>query len=411
MNENNKKEIIKSEFINILKDYPNFPHDDQTQQILVAAEVLEIVFEKTKIYLPTAEKEILLQELLDSVVFGLRGIQKLQDDPQIEEIMINGIKDVFVKRRFKDSPERVDISFKSEAELKVVIEKLLEGTGRRVDRSSPLVDIRLKDGSRVNVIIEPLSLNGPCITIRKFPQIPIKPKDLIRLKTINQEIHDFLKEAVISKFNLVVSGGTAAGKTTTLAALTHFIKGGDDGDRVVVIEETAEIRLPEHITNQINLEARPANVEGLGEYTIRDLLRNSLRMRPDRIIVGEARGGEAFDMLQAMNTGHPGSFTTLHANSSQDALSRIEAMVLLAGFHQLPLSTIRSWIHSSIDLLIHQQRMPDGTRRIIEICGLEGDGGIEDIFIYKNGKFFCFEDIKQKYLLKMKDYRRRYGID
>lgn len=407
----NKKEIIRSEFINLLKDYPNFPIDNQLRQVAIASEVLEAVFEKTKIYLPVAEKEVLLQELLESVVFGLKGLQRLQNDPEIEEIMINGLKDVFIKKRFKDSPERVEISFKSEAELNSVIEKLLQGTGRRVDRSSPLVDVRLKDGSRVNIIIEPLSLNGPCITIRKFPQNPIEPKDLVKLKTINQEIHDFLKEAVLSKFNIIVSGGTAAGKTTTLSALTHFIKGGDQGDRVVVIEETAEIRLPIHITNQINLEARPPNVEGRGEYTIRDLLRNTLRMRPDRIIVGEARGGEAFDMLQAMNTGHPGSFTTLHANSAEDALSRIEALVLLAGFGGLPLDIVRKWIINTIDLLIHQQRMPDGTRRIVEICGLKKDGELENIFFYKNGGFESFEKLKFKYQERMKDYRGRYGLD
>jgi pilus assembly protein CpaF len=355
---NTSYDTIKNEFVNLIKDYPNFPFDDRKAQELVAEHILEQVFEKTHIYVTSQERKVLLRELLDTVVFGLRQVQKLQDDPDIEEIMINGLKDIFIKRRFSDGIERVNIEFSHKNELRSVIEKLLEGTGRRVDRSTPIVDTRLADGSRVNIIIEPLSLQGPVITIRKFPEKPITAEDLVKHKTLNQEMYEFLKNAVINRKNIVVSGSTAAGKTTTLSALLDFIEGEDTGERLVLIEQIAEIKLPKKIKNRIQLETRPPNLEGKGEYTIRELLKNALRMRPDRIIIGEVRGGEAFDLLQALNTGHEGSFTTLHANSVTDALLRLESMVLLSGFEQLPLQVIRTWIRRSIDIVIQQKKIP-----------------------------------------------------
>jgi pilus assembly protein CpaF len=360
-------DIIRNEFVNQIKDFPHFPFDDRRAQEEVAAHILEQVFEKTHVYVTSQEKKALLRELLDTVVFGLRQIQKLQDDPEIEEIMINGPDAVFVKRRFSDGVERTNITFNNRAEMRSIIEKLLEGTGRRIDKSSPIVDTRLADGSRVNIVIEPLSLQGPVITIRKFPESPITADDLLKHGTIDKDMHSFLKTVVEARKNIIVSGSTAAGKTTTLSALLDFVRGGDEGDRVVLIEQIAEIQLPSRITNDVHLETRPPNIEGNGEYSIRDLLKNALRMRPDRIIIGEIRGGEAFDLLQALNTGHDGSFTTLHANSAQDALSRLESMVLLSGFEQLPLAVIRSWIRRSVDVVIQQKRFPDGSRRMVEI--------------------------------------------
>lgn len=398
------KEIIKKEFINLIKDFSHFPFHDRKAQEEVAEQLLEQVFEKVHVYVTSAEKKSLLRDLLDTVVFGLRQIQKLQDDPNIEEIMINGLETIFVKRRFADSTERVPIEFSSNNEVRSVIEKLLEGTGRRVDRSSPLVDTRLGDGSRVNIIIDPLSIQGPVITIRKFPKEPITSDILIKHGTINKEIYEFLKLIVSKRKNIIISGSTAAGKTTTLAALLDFIKGGDNGDRIVLIEQIAELKLPERVKNKVHLETRPPNIEGKGEYTIRDLLKNALRMRPDRIIIGEIRGEEAFDLLQALNTGHEGSFTTLHANSAQDALMRLESMVLLAGFEQVPLSVIKTWIQRSVDFVIQQKRFSDGSRKIIEVSAVNKDEPILDKDIcLRTDPIFTFE--KDKFIIHMKNYQ------
>ncbi len=390
------KDIIKNEFINLIKDYPHFPFNDRKAQEEVAEQLLEQVFEKTHQYVTSLEKKQLLRELLDTVVFGLRQIQKLQDDPDIEEIMINGLDTIFVKKRFSDKTEKVPVHFSNRSEIRSVIEKLLEGTGRRIDRSSPIVDTRLADGSRVNIVIEPLSLQGPVITIRKFPKDPITAEDLHKHNTINKEMFEFLKMIVKKKKNVVISGSTAAGKTTTLSALLDFVEGGENGDRLVLIEQIAELKLPERVINKIHLETRPPNIEGKGEYEIRDLLKNALRMRPDRIIIGEVRGGEAFDLLQALNTGHEGSFTTLHANSAEDALMRLESMVLLAGFEQVPLPVIKTWIQRSIDFVIQQKRQPDGSRKMVEIAAVNKDDyslekatslKTDPIFTYENGKF------------------------
>jgi pilus assembly protein CpaF len=403
---NTSTDQIKNEFVNIIKDYPNFPFDDRAAQEIVAEHVLEQVFEKTHTYLSSQERNNLLRDLLDTVVFGLRQIQKLQDDPNIEEIMINGLNDVFIKRRFSDGIERVNVQFHHRNELRSIIEKLLEGTGRRVDRSTPIVDTRLADGSRVNIIIEPLSLQGPVITIRKFPEEPITAKDLIKHGTLNDDMYLFLQEVIKAKNNIIVSGSTAAGKTTTLSALLDFIEGEDNGERVILIEQIAEIKLPKKIKNNVQLETRPPNIEGKGEYSIRELLKNALRMRPDRIIIGEVRGGEAFDLLQALNTGHQGSFTTLHANSAMDALLRLESMVLLSGFEQLPLQVIRTWIKRSVDIVIQQKRFPDGSRKITEISAVnksesESDHKIEVLFTYENNKFIKNAKAIKNYLSRL----------
>ncbi len=366
-----KRETIKAEFINLIKDYPNFPFNDRDRQVEVARQLLEQVYEHTSIYLAAHEQDQVLSEILDTVVFGLRQIQRLQDDPDIEEIMINGMHDIFIKKRFADKAERVPIEFQSQGEMWSVIEKLLEGTGRRVDRSRPLVDTRLADGTRVNIIVPPLTLAAPAMTIRKFPQKAITAQDLLSLGTLTAENYDILQKAVTEKKNILISGATASGKTTLLSALTSYIPGGDQGERIILIEETAEIKLPSNIHNKIHLEARPPNNEGRGEVAVRDLLKNALRMRPDRIIIGEVRSGEAFDLLQALNTGHRGSFTTLHANSAQDALSRLEGMVLMAGVRELPYSVIRSWIARCVDLVVHIERAPEGARRVTQISTVE----------------------------------------
>ncbi|MBQ1335720.1 MAG: CpaF family protein, partial [Selenomonadaceae bacterium] len=278
----------------------------------------------------------------------------------------------------------------NDAHLMNIVERILTPLGRRIDESSPLVDARLADGSRVNIIIAPLSLVGPCVTIRKFSKTPLSVENLISFGTLSEDMAMFLQACVKARLNVLVSGGTGSGKTTTLNVLSSFIP---EGERIVTIEDAAELRLQQ--SHVVTLEARPANIEGTGEITIRDLVRNALRMRPDRIIVGEVRSGEALDMLQAMNTGHDGSLTTAHANSPRDALSRLETMVLMAGM-ELPVRAIREQISSAIDLIIQQSRIRDGSRKITyvtEVQKMEGDTIVlQDLFRYtqsyidENGK-------------------------
>ena len=396
---NQQRNTIKEQFIILLRDFIDFNLLNREEQVEQSALLLEKVFESTNIYLSEEEKKDLLNELLEDVVFGLRRIQKYQDDPEVEEIMINGYRNVFIKKRLDDEYIKTSIKFDNNDEINKIIEKLLEGTGRRVDRSNPLVDLRLTDGSRANIVVSPLSLIGPCITIRKFPEKTITPKDLIKGGVMSDKMSQFLQKAVENKVNILIAGGTAAGKTTTLAALTNYIHQNKQKkkDRVVVIEQTAEIKLPKELDNSIQLECRLNNNQGVGSYTIRDLLKNSLRMRPDRIIVGEVRGGEAFDMLQAMNSGHPGSFSTIHANNAADALSRLEALVLLAGFDQLVLETIKKWIGNSLDVVLFMKKCEDGKRRLVEISGVSSNLDVEPIFTYKNGKFVVNENNLLKY--------------
>jgi pilus assembly protein CpaF len=301
-------------------------------------------------------------------ILGFGPLEQFLSSDGIGEIMVNGPKHIFIERGGRI--QRANVSFESDEHLMRVIDRIVAPLGRRIDEGSPMVDARLPDGSRVNAVIPPISLNGPVLTIRIFAKVPLTVENLIEFGSITREAVEFLKAAVIAKINVIVSGGTGSGKTTLLNILSGFIP---DGERIVTIENAAELQLrQEHV---VTLESRPANVEGRGEVSIQDLVINSLRMRPDRIVVGEVRGGEALDMLQAMNTGHDGSMTTAHANSPRDMISRMETMVLMAGM-DLPHRAIREQIASAIDLIIHQDRMRDGTRKVTsisEIAGMEGD--------------------------------------
>jgi pilus assembly protein CpaF len=307
------------------------------------------------------------QEIIDEAL-GYGPLEELLAQADVTEIMVNGPGHVFIERNGKI--ETTTKRFSDDRQLRVVIERMIAPLGRRIDESQPMVDARLPDGSRINAIIEPLALDGPTLTIRRFGKHRLTPDDLVNIGAIEAPMLDFLRAAVEARLNLVICGGTGSGKTTLLNILSSYIP---EGERIVTIEDAAELRLNQaHI---VRLEGRPANLQGAGEVRIRDLVRNALRMRPDRIIVGECRGAEALDMLQAMNTGHDGSLTTIHANSARDAISRIETMVMMAGF-ELPVRAIREQVAGAIDLVIHISRMRDGSRKIVgvsEIAGLEGD--------------------------------------
>ncbi len=372
-------EQIKILFIEKLASHEHFSLLDRAEQQMLSEQYLDQVFESIGQFAAAEEKQFMLSQLLTQVVWGLQSIQEFQDDPEVEEIMINGSDGVFIKRRRNDQFELTD-RHPNREELGIIIERLLEGSGRRVDRSTPLIDTRIADGSRVNIVVEPVSPNGPLITIRKFPEKVYSPEDLVAFGMFPTAVSEFLAQAVQHKANMLISGGTATGKTTLTSALLNWIKGGASGERVVIIEETAELATPDQLLNVARMETRPANTDGKGELFIRDLVKNALRMRPDRIIVGEARGGEAYDLLQAMNTGHPGSMTTIHANNPQAAIDRMESLVLLAGFQELPLSVIRSWITKSIDLIIQLKRDEHQRRIIAQICTFSKDGKVELLF-------------------------------
>ena len=330
-------------------------------------EMYEAILQEESIILGRKERDALFEQIVAEIL-GLGPLEPLLADETITEIMVNGPKKIFVERRGK--VQRVNLAFESDEHLMRIIERIVAPLGRRIDESSPTVDARLKDGSRVNAVIPPIALNGPTLTIRKFFKKPLTIEDLIRFGSVNEEAVEFLRASVIAAVNIVVSGGTGTGKTTFLNVLSSFIPADV---RIITIENAAELQLrQEHV---VTLESRPPNVEGKGEVSIRDLVINSLRMRPDRIVVGECRGGEALDMLQAMNTGHEGSMTTLHANTTRDALSRLETMVLMAGM-ELPHRAIRDQVASAIDMIVQLERMRDGSRRvtsITEIQGMEGD--------------------------------------
>jgi len=324
-----------------------------------------------------------LQLSLVNEILGYGPLQPLLDDPEVSEIMVNGPYQVYVERQGKI--ELTGVRFRDEQHLMRIIEKILLPLGKRVDERVPMVDARLPDGSRVNVVIPPVSLNGPCVTIRKFSRDPFTMSDIISFGTITPEAAQFLQAAVQAKLNILITGGTSSGKTTLLNILSAFIP---NDERIITIEDTAELQLrQDHV---VRLEARPPNIEGVGEITIRDLVRNALRMRPDRIIVGECRGGEALDMLQAMNTGHEGSMTTIHANNPREALSRLETMVLMAGM-DLPVRAIREQIAGAIDLIVHMARLRDGSRKVMqisEITGMEGDViTMQDLFVFEHEGF------------------------
>ncbi|MHB8126906.1 MAG: CpaF family protein [Desulfitobacteriaceae bacterium] len=363
--------------------------DDLTQESLrpVVEEILDLQAEMQALTLPRTDRQRLVQEIMDEIL-GFGPITSLLQDPSISEIMVNGPRQIYVERKGK--LVKTDACFYDDKHVLHIIEKIVAPLGRRIDESSPMVDARLPDGSRVNAIIPPLALNGPTITIRKFAEDPFQVEDLIRFGSLTSEMAYFLEICVKARLNMLVSGGTGSGKTTTLGVLSGYIP---EDERIITIEDAAELQLRQ--SHVVSLETRPANIEGKGAITIRDLVRNSLRMRPERIIVGEVRSGEALDMLQAMNTGHDGSLTTGHANTPRDMLSRLETMVLMAGM-ELPVRAIREQISSALDLVVQQSRLRDGSRRIThitEVLGMEGDIIVlQDIFrfeqigIDKNGK-------------------------
>lgn len=357
-------------------------HQDPYQVETLITDYCQRVLDENPFAIPQGEKPRLIADIRDEVL-GLGPIEALRKDDAITEIMVNGPRQVFVERMGK--LELTDAKFHDTAHLMNIIERILTPLGRRVDESSPLVDARLEDGLRVNIIIPPLSLVGPCLTIRKFSKTPLSVDNLISFGTMDEKMATFLRACVKARINILVSGGTGSGKTTTLNVISSFIP---EGERIVTIEDAAELRLQQQ--HVVTLEARPANLEGKGAITIRDLVRNALRMRPDRIIVGEVRTGEALDMLQAMNTGHDGSLTTAHANSPRDVLSRLETMVMMSGL-ELPERAIREQISSAIDLIIHQARLRDGSRKITYITEVQKMEGTtittQDIFRFEQTGF------------------------
>jgi pilus assembly protein CpaF len=349
-------------------------------------ETFQSVLEAENIVLTRVER-LRLYEAISAEILGYGPIEPLLKDDSVSEIMVNGPRQVYVERSGKLVLS--DATFQDDDHVMRVIDRIVSPLGRRIDESSPMVDARLPDGSRINAVIPPISLVGPTLTIRKFARDPLTSEDLIRFGTVSREMVTFLKACVEARLNVVVSGGTGSGKTTTLNVLSSFIP---DDERIITIENAAELQLrQDHV---VTLESRPANIEGRGEITIRDLVVNSLRMRPDRIVVGECRSGEALDMLQAMNTGHDGSMTTAHANTPRDALARLETMCLMSGV-ELPMRAIREQISAAVDLIIQQARLKDGSRRVIavtEVQGMEGDVIVlQDVFVFEqtgveNGK-------------------------
>jgi pilus assembly protein CpaF len=341
-------------------------------------EMINGAIQEERVAMSRAERAALIMDLLNEII-GLGPIEPLLNDPEIDEVMVNGPFQIYVERRGK--LELTDKRFRDNNHVMQVIERIVAPLGRRVDEKSPMVDGRLRDGSRFNAIIPPLALSGPTMTIRKFARDPFTMTDLINFGTITREAAQFLQAAVEARFNILISGGTGSGKTTTLNVLSGFIP---SNERIVTIEDAAELQMrQDHV---VRLETRPANIEGIGTVTIRDLVRNALRMRPDRVVIGECRGAEALDMLQAMNTGHDGSLTTGHSNNPREMLSRLETMVLMAGM-DLPVRAIREQIAGAIHLIIHQDRMKDGQRRVTsvtEIVGMEGDIiTMQDIFKFE----------------------------
>jgi pilus assembly protein CpaF len=341
-------------------------------------ELFRTILEEEGIVLSKGERQSLFNSIVADIL-GYGPIEPLLADDTITEIMVNGPKMVYVER--KGNLILTNVSFESNDHVMRVVDRIVSPLGRRVDESQPLVDARLKDGSRVNVIIPPLAIHGPTITIRKFSRDPLRIEDLIGFGSLTPEIAEFLRACVIARFNMVVSGGTGSGKTTLLNVLSDFIP---SDERIITVENAAELQLrQQHV---ITLESRPPNIEGKGQVTIRDLVINCLRMRPDRIVVGECRGGEALDMLQAMNTGHDGSLTTAHANTPRDTLSRLEVMSLMAGM-DLPVRAIREQVASAVDMIVQTNRLRDGSRKVInivEIQGMEGDViTMSDIFQFE----------------------------
>ena len=355
----------------------NDPNLSEEQLHAIARQELASIIDLQASNLDEEQRSALIRDLADDAL-GLGPLQRLLDDPSVTEIMVNGPDHLYVER--KGRLIRTGSGFRSEERLRRVIERIVSRVGRRIDESSPLVDARLPDGSRVNAIIPPLAVGGSSLTIRKFAKEPLRAHDLVEFGTITADMTEILNACVNARLNIIISGGTGTGKTTLLNVLSSFIPADE---RIVTIEDAVELQLQqEHV---VRLESRPSNIEGKGEVTIRDLVRNALRMRPDRIVVGECRGGESLDMLQAMNTGHDGSLSTVHANSPRDAIARLETLALMAGM-DLPLRAVREQIASAVDVIIQVSRLRDGSRRvtaITEVLGMEGDTvTLQDAFAF-----------------------------
>lgn len=354
------------------------PVNDDKQVKVVTEEIFQTVLTEEPEPLSRTEKQTLLDAIL-SEIMGLGPLDQLLRDDSISEIMVNGPKQVYVEKKGKLI--KTEVTFQNNEHVMRILEKIVAPLGRRLDESSPMVDARLPDGSRVNAVIPPIAIKGPTITIRKFSKKPLTVDDLVRFGSMTPKTAEFLKACVEARLNIVVAGGTGSGKTTLLNVLSNFIP---DDERIITVENAAELQLnKDHV---VTLESKPANVEGKGEVSIRDLVINCLRMRPERIVVGECRGGEALDMLQAMNTGHDGSLTTAHANSPKDTISRLETMCLMAGM-DLPIRAIREQIAAAVNLIVQQSRLQDGTRKIVsitEVDGMEGD-------VIKMNEIFRFE--------------------
>jgi pilus assembly protein CpaF len=339
--------------------------------------LLHQMIEDERVIIPSEDMERIIEQIINESV-GYGPLESLLQDSEITEIMVNGPQEIYIERRGKLT--KTNVRFKDEQHVRHIIDRIIAPLGRRIDESSPMVDARLHDGSRVNAVIPPISLNGPILSIRKFNKIPFELQDLVRFGTLSEEMGAFLTAVVKAKCNILVSGGTGSGKTTLLNVLSASIP---PGERIITIEDMAELRFT--YDNLVRMEARPPNMEGSGEITIRQLVRNALRMRPDRIIIGEVRGSEAIDMLQAMNTGHEGSLTTVHANTPKDALGRLEAMVIMSG---LPINAevIRKYFVGALDLIVQCERLTDGKRKLVtisEICDEDGEIEVKDIFRFE----------------------------
>lgn len=365
----------------------------QESEKLNLRETIQSAVNKHGLDIPRSDRLRIMDDIYNDVV-GLGPLETLMTDPSITEIMVNSASDIYIERNGR--LELANIRFEDDAHILRVIDRIVSQVGRRCDESNPMVDARLKDGSRVNAVIPPIALKGPCITIRRFNASPLQVSDLVQGNSLSYPMASFLEACIKGRCNVIVSGGTGSGKTTLLNILSGYIP---EEERIVTIEDAAELQLKQR--HVVTLESRPANIEGTGTITIRDLVRNALRMRPDRIIVGEVRSGETLDMLQAMNTGHDGSLTTVHANSPRDVISRLETMVLMSGM-DLPVRAIRDQIAAAIDIIVQQARFRDGSRKIIsitEVVGMEGDTiTLQDIFHFRQDGTDSTGKIRGKHL-------------